>query len=87
MKRVVTRAPYFLPVRRHLAVLFSEKGMMSEAKEQTDEVLRIFPGASIEDERARCFYRWEPKLMTRFFEGLRKSGMPEGRVGEEPISM
>ncbi|UCH40441.1 MAG: tetratricopeptide repeat protein [Gammaproteobacteria bacterium] len=87
MNRVVTRAPYFLPVRRHLAVLYAEKGMMQEAKDQTREVLRIFPGASIEDERARCFYRWEPDLMNRFFSGLRKSGMPEGRAGEEPMSM
>ena len=87
MNRVVTRAPYFLPVRRHLAVLYTEKGMKKEAKEQTTEVLRIFPGASIEDERARCYYRWTPKLMERFFTGLRKSGMPEGKVGEEPISM
>ena len=87
MSRVVTRAPTFLPVRRHLAVLYAEKGMLPEAKEHTAEVLRIFPGASIEDERARCFYRWEPELMNRFFNGLRKSGMPEGKAGEEPISM
>ena len=87
MNRVVTRAPYFLPVRRHLAVLYAEKGMLEEAREHTKEVLRIFPGASIEDERARCFYRWEPDLMQRFFSGLRKSGMPEGKAGEEPMSM
>ena len=87
MERVVTRAPYFLPVRRHLAVLYTEKGRIEEAKEQTREVLRIFPGASIEDERARCFYRWTPEILTRFFKGLRKSGMPEGKPGEEPISM
>ncbi|MHC4221927.1 MAG: hypothetical protein ACYST9_05855, partial [Planctomycetota bacterium] len=64
-----------------------ESGKMEKAREQTKEVLRIFPGASIEDERARCFYRWEPKLMNRFFNGLRKSGMPEGKAGVEPISM
>ena len=87
MNRVVTRAPYFLPVRRHLAVLYSENGSKKEAMEQTKEILRIFPGASIEDERARCFYRWTPKLMTRFFDGLRQSGMPDGKAGEEPISM
>lgn len=87
MKRVVTRAPYFLPVRRHLAVLYSEKGMIKEAKAETKEVLRIFPGASIQDERARCFYRWTPDVLKRFFTGLRKSGMPEGKAGEEPISM
>jgi TolB-like protein/Tfp pilus assembly protein PilF len=87
MKRVVTRAPYFLPVRRHLSVLFQEVGLKKEARAQTKEVLRIFPGASIEDERQRCYYKWTPALMKRFFNGLRKSGMPEGRRGEEPISM
>ena len=87
MKRVVTRAPYFLPVRRHLAVLYTEVGLLKEAKAETATVLRIFPGASIQDERARCFYRWTPKLIARFFAGLRKSGMPEGKAGEEPMSM
>ena len=87
MKRVVTRAPYFLPVRRHLAVLFQEMGMKKEARAQVKEVLRIFPGASIEDERQRCPYRWVPALQKRFFGGLRKSGMPEGRRGEETMSM
>jgi len=87
MKRVVTRAPNYLPVRRHLAVLYSENGMIEEAKKQTREVLRIFPGASIADSRARCFYRWTPEILKRFFKGLRQSGMPEGKVGVEPISM
>lgn len=87
MNRVVTRAPYFLPVRRHLAVLFQEAGMKKEARIQVKEVLKIFPGASIEDERQRCPYRWEPSLQKRFFTGLRKSGMPEGRRGEEPMMM
>ncbi len=87
MERVVTRVPYFLPVRRHLAVLYEEVGRDEEATAQTTEVVRIFPGASIEDERARCFYRWEPALQDRFFDGLRKSGMPEGDPGKEPIEM
>lgn len=87
MKRVVTRAPYFLPVRRHLAVLLTEVGLEEEAKKHTEEILRIFPRASIEDERARCYYKWTPPLMERFFDGLRKSGMPEGVAGEEPMSM
>ena len=87
MKRVVTRAPYFLPVRRHLSVLFQEVGLKKEARAQVKEVLRIFPGASIEDERQRCYYMWTPALQKRFFGGLRKSGMPEGRRGEEPMSM
>ena len=87
MNRVVTRAPYFLPVRRHLAVLFQEIGMKKDARAQVKEVLRIFPAASIEDERQRCYYMWTPALQKRFFTGLRKSGMPEGRRGEELMSM
>jgi adenylate cyclase len=87
MKRVVTRAPNFLPVRRHLAVLYQEIGLEQEAKAQTAEVLRIFPGASIEDSRARCLYIHDPGLLGRFFDGLRKSGMPEGEPGREPIEM
>ena len=87
MERVVTRAPYFLPVRRHLAVLYEEVGQSEKAKAQTKEVLRIFPGASIEDARERCLYRWEPALQKRFFDGLRKSEMPEGEPGKEPVDM
>jgi hypothetical protein len=56
--------------------------MLKEAKAETKEVLRISPGASINDERARCFYRWTPDVLDRFFSGLRKSGMPEGKLGE-----
>jgi adenylate cyclase len=87
MKRVVTRAPNFLPVRRHLAVLYQEIGLEEEAKAQTAEVLRIFPGASIEDSRERCLYVQDPVLLGRFFDGLRESGMPEGEPGKEPIEM
>lgn len=87
MKRVVTRAPYFLPVHRHLAVLFSERNLMIEARAHADEVVRIFPGASVQDELSRCFYRWNPKLRDRFLDGLRKSGMPEGKAGEQPMKM
>ncbi len=87
MKRVVTRAPNFLPVRRHLAVLYQEIGLEEEAKAQTAEVLRIFPGASIEDSRERCLYIHDPGLLGRFFDGLRESGMPEGEPGKEPIEM
>ncbi len=85
--RVVTRAPNFLPVRRHLAVLYQEVGLQEEAKAQNAEVLKIFPGASIEDSRQRCLYVHEPVLLERFFDGLRKSGMPEGVPGEEPMEM
>ena len=75
------------PVRRHLAGLYEEVGLDAEAKAQTAEVLRIFPGASIEDSRQRCLYIHKPALLERFFDGLRKSGMPEGEPGRDPIEM
>jgi TolB-like protein/class 3 adenylate cyclase len=87
MKRVVTRAPYFLPVHRHLAVLYQESGRQEEARAEVAAVLRIFPGASIEDSRQRCLYVREPALLERFFDGLRKAGMPEGVPGEKPMKM
>jgi adenylate cyclase len=87
LKRVVTRAPNFLPARRHLAVLYQEDGREEEARAEVAEVLRIFPGASIEDSRQRCLYLQEPALLARFFDGMRKSGMPEGVPGEEPMDM
>ena len=87
MRRVVTRAPQFLPVRRHLAVLYAEAGMQNEAEAQSREVVRIFPGASVQDELERCFYRWTPKLRDRFTTGLRQSGMPEGVPGQEQMEM
>jgi hypothetical protein len=62
-------------------------GLKKEARAQTKEVLRIFPGASIEDERKRCYYMWTPALQKRFLGGLRKSRMPEGRRGEETMPM
>ena len=87
MKRVVTRAPYFLPVHRHLAVLYQESGRQEEARAEVAAVLRIFPGASIEDSRQRCLYVREAALLERFFDGLRKAGMPEGVPGEKPMKM
>ena len=87
MERGVTRAPHFLPVRRHLAVLYGEAGDAEKARLQSDEVVRIFPGASIQDELSRCYYRWNPTLRDRFIDGLRAAGMPEGEAGVEPMKM
>jgi adenylate cyclase len=85
LNRVVTRAPNFVPAYRHLAVLYWELGRKQDAQAAVKKTLQVFPAASIEDSRNRCLYRGN--LLGRFFKGLRRAGMPEGRPGEEPMAM
>ncbi len=82
MNRAVTRAATFLPLRRHLAVLYQELGRQEEAQAEVTEVLRTFAWASIEDTRQRSLYKGA--LLERFLDGLRKAGMPERVAGEKP---
>ena len=83
MNRAVTRAVTFVPLRRHLAVLYQELGRQEEAQAEVTEVLRTFAWASIEDTRQRSLYKGA--LLERFLDGLRKAGMPERVPGEKPI--
>ena len=83
MNRAETRAGSFLPVHRHLAVLYQELGRQEEAQAEVTEVLRAFAWASIEDTRQRSLYKGA--LLERFLDGLRKAGMPERVAGEKPI--
>jgi len=82
MNRAVTRAASFLPLRRHLAVLYQESGRQEEAQAQVTEALRTFAWASIEDTRQRSLYKGA--LLERFLDGLRKAGMPERVPFEKP---
>ena len=68
-----------------MALIYLELGREEEARASVREVLRIFPGASIEDSRQRCLYKGA--LLEWFLDGLRKAGMPEGEPGAEPMMM
>jgi adenylate cyclase len=82
MNRAGARASTFLPLRRHLAVLYQELGRQEEAQAEVTEALRTFAWASIEDTRQRSLYKGA--LLERFLDGLRKAGMPERVSGEKP---
>ena len=64
------------PRSRHLVVIYSELNRMEEACAEITEVLRVSPGYSISEWRARARYS-EPEILHWFVENLRKAGLPE----------
>lgn len=76
MKKVLAANPDFVPAQRHLVIIYSELNRMEEARAEITEVLRVSPGYSISEWRARARYS-DPAILQRFVEGLRKAGLPE----------
>jgi len=70
----LARNPNFLPARRWLAVAYVELGREKEARAEVAEIMRISPGASLENWRERLPYQQQATL-DRFIGGLRKAGM------------
>jgi adenylate cyclase len=61
--------------RRLLAANYAHLGMLSEARAQADEVLRLHPGFRISSWQERPPYR-TTAMLERYIEGLRKAGLP-----------
>jgi len=76
MKKVLAVNPDFLPANRHLVVIYSELNRMEEARSEITKILRVSPGYSISEWRARARYS-DPAILQRFAENLRKAGLPE----------
>jgi adenylate cyclase len=62
--------------QRLLAISYAHLGMADEARAATHEVLRLHPGFTISRWRHRPPFR-EGAAYERYFEGLRKAGLPE----------
>jgi adenylate cyclase len=74
----VSRAPNFLHGHIWLAAIYSQLGRLSEARGETQQVLRIYPGYTISGAGKRIGAAWRhPRDAEHYFEGLRKAGLPE----------
>ena len=62
--------------RRLLAANYAHLGMLTEARAQASEVMRLHPGFTIGKWRDRPPYR-DPAIIERYVEGLRKAGLPD----------
>jgi TolB-like protein len=62
--------------RRLLAANYAHLGMMTEARAEAREVLRLHPNFTIADWAQRPPYQGRERL-ERFIEGLRRAGLPE----------
>ncbi len=76
MNKALAVNPDFVPAHRHLVVIYSELNRMEEARDEVAEILRVSPGYTISEWRARARYT-DPVILQRFVENLRKAGLPE----------
>jgi adenylate cyclase len=76
LKKAVQGAPDHRLRRLYLTVAFSWAGRLEEARAQADEVLRISPNFSLKRIAKRVPFKNQGDRK-RYFDGLRKAGLPE----------
>jgi adenylate cyclase len=72
----VLRLPNAVGPRAGLAAAYAQSGRLEEARKEAAEVLRIYPGFTIESWKRTVPWR-DPKDAEHFIDGLRKAGLPE----------
>jgi len=75
-KKALQRAPDDILTHLPLTTAYSWAGRPGEARTQAAEVLRLTPKFSLEEQAKRSLYRNQADR-ERYFEGLRKAGIPE----------
>jgi adenylate cyclase len=72
--KIVQRNPNFVPAHAYRAVLLSEQGRMTEARDEWDTASHLSPGASMPNLRERLPYRRSADL-ERFLAAAHRVGM------------
>lgn len=76
LRDMVERNPGFERGRLLLAAVLGQLGMDEDASWEVEEVLALRPDFSIATEMEQSLYK-RPQDFDRYFEGLRKAGLPE----------
>jgi adenylate cyclase len=77
LREWTSRQPDLLLPRHWLAAAYAQLGQIEEARAEAAEVLRIYPGFTIEKWKPLAAFKY-PKDLKHRVEGLRKAGLPEG---------
>lgn len=76
LEESVQRNPAFERGQLTLAAIYAELGRLDDADWAVEEALAIRPGITLEDERRNSNFR-RPQDLDRYYNALRKAGVPE----------
>src|SRR5262249_32886913 len=77
LRDCVSRAPNLRAGHINLAMTYAQLGQMGEARAEAAEVLRMQPNYTISGTTRRFVAFKDPEDDKHYFEGLRKTGLPE----------
>jgi adenylate cyclase len=75
-RKALKRAPDDIVTHLALTTAYSWAGHLEEARAQAAEVVRINPKFSVEQAEKRSIFKYQADT-ARFYDGLRKAGLPE----------
>jgi hypothetical protein len=69
--------PRYTPALRTKVVLCTRLGLIAEARDWLRRMLELQPGLTIARFLQFAGFRFSPKIMSIYVDGLRKAGLPE----------
>jgi adenylate cyclase len=77
LERSRQNSPAFALAYRGLAAAYGQLGRLEEARGALQEDLRLVPDESISKIKTQISSIADPDFLERYFDGLRKAGVPE----------